>query len=144
MNVYLDTNVIVARIMRGHIHQLNADSLFQQIESRGWTPVISADGLAEIYSVLTRTPFKPRVTPEQAWQFLDQNVLTRFEIEAMSRAEYSRVIKDCAAQGWAGGRIFDALHIATARKAKCSRIYTFDVVHFRQLAPDLLDRIMAP
>lgn len=75
---------------------------------------------------------------------LETNVLSSFEIEALTRTEYARVIKDSAAQGWGGGRIHDALHIAAARKAKCSRIYTFDVTHFRQLAPDLLDRIMAP
>lgn len=72
------------------------------------------------------------------------NVLPRFETGTLNSSEYRRIIQDCAAQGWGGGRIFDALHVATARKAQCSRIYTFDVAHFRQLAPDLLDRILAP
>ena len=80
----------------------------------------------------------------QAWQAIEQNVLSSFEIEALSRSEYTRVLKDCAAQGWGGGRIHDALHIAAARRAQCDRIYTFDVTHYRQLAPDLLNRIMAP
>lgn len=123
---------------------MNAEALLRQIESRRWTPVIAAHGLAEMYSVLTRTPFQPRITPAEAWHHIQENVLPRFEIESLARGDYSRVIKDCAAQGWGGGRIFDALHIATARKANCSRIYTFDVAHFRQLAPDLLDRILAP
>jgi len=47
-------------------------------------------------------------------------------------------------QDWTGGRIYDAIHIQIARKAKCDRIYTFDVRHFRSIAPDLSDRIMAP
>lgn len=144
MKVYLDTNIIVADAVRTHIHNLNASGLFRNIESRHWTPVIAAHGLAEVYSVLTRTPFQPRISPHQAWQIIGQNVLESFEIESLNRMEYSRVIKECAAQGWVGGRIFDALHIATARKAQCGRIYTFNVAHFRQLAPDLLDRILAP
>lgn len=144
MNVYLDTNVVVARLVNGHVHQVNAISLFEQVQSRRWTPVISAHGLAEIYSVLTRTPYRPRITPAEAWQMIEDNVLPRFEIETLNRSEYSHVIRDFAAQGWTGGLIHDALHIATARKAQCSRIYTFDVTHFRQLAPDLLDRILAP
>lgn len=144
MKVYLDTNVVVARMVSGHVHQLNADSLLRQIEVRRWTPVIAAHGLAEMYSVLTRTPFKPRVTPAEAWHLIEQNVLPRFEIESLSRSDYGRVIQECAAQGWSGGRVFDVLHVATARKARCERIYTFDVAHFRQLAPDLLDSILMP
>lgn len=144
MKVYLDTNIIVARMVRGHIHQLSADSLLQQIESRHWTPVIAAHGLAEMYSVLTRTPFQPRIMPAEAWHRIEENVLSRFEIESLNGDEYGRIIKECAMQGLSGGRIFDAIHIATARKAQCGRIYTFDVTHFRRLAPDLLDRILAP
>lgn len=144
MKVYLDTNIVVADAVRTHVHNANASGLFRQVESRRWTPVIAAHGLAEIYSVLTRTPFQPRISSAEAWHAIEQNVLPSFEIEALSRSEYIRILKDCAALGWGGGRIFDALHIAAARKAECRRIYTFDVVHFRQLAPDLLDRIMAP
>jgi predicted nucleic acid-binding protein len=144
VKVYVDTNIIVARLVRSHVHQVNANNLLHQIQSRRWTPVIAAHGLAEIYSVLTRTPFQPRVSPAEAWEMLDLNVLPRFEIETLSRSDYIRVLKDCAAQGFGGGRIHDALHLAVARKAQCERIYTFDVPHFRQLAPDLLDRIMAP
>lgn len=144
MKVYLDTNIIVSRLAKDHVHQSNSIALLRQIESRQWTPVISAHGLAEVYSVLTRLPYQPRITPAEAWEMLEQDVLPAFEIETLSRVDYGRVIKNCAAQGWGGGRIHDALHIAAARKAQCRRIYTFDVAHFRQLAPDLLDRILAP
>jgi predicted nucleic acid-binding protein len=144
VKVYLDTNTVVARLVKGHVHQVNAANLLHQIQSRRWTPVIAAHGLTEVYSVLIRTPFQPRISPAEAWELLELNVLPRFEIETLSRSEYIRVLKDCAAQGWSGGRVHDALHIAAARKAQCGRIYTFDVAHLRQLAPDLLDRILAP
>lgn len=144
MKVYLDTNIVVADAVSSHVHHASAAALLRQIESRRWTPVLVAHGLAEIYSVLTRTPYQPRITPAQAWQIIEQNVLATFEIETLNRNEYSRMIKECAAQGWGGGRIHDVLHLAAARKARCARIYTFDVAHFRQLGPDLLDRILAP
>jgi predicted nucleic acid-binding protein len=144
VKVYLDTNIIVARIVTGHIHQPNAFRLLDQIEERRWTPVIAAHGLAEIYSVLSRAPHQPRISPAEAWEAIEKNILPAFEIEALTQNDYARTIKSCAAQSWGGGRIHDALHIAAARKAQCSRIYTFDVTHFRQLAPDMLDRIMAP
>jgi predicted nucleic acid-binding protein len=144
VKVYLDTNLIVARSVTQHVHHARAVALFTEIGSKRWTPVISTHGLAEVYAILTSAPYKPRTSPAEAWQILEKNILERMEIESLGRKEYSQVIKECAAQGLSGGRIYDALHIRAARKAECSRIYTFDVQHFRQLAPDLLDRIMAP
>ena len=71
-------------------------------------------------------------------------MLSLFEIGTLGRSDYADVLQNCAAQGWTGGRVFDALHIQAARKAKCARIYTFNLVHFRRIAPDLHDRILSP
>jgi predicted nucleic acid-binding protein len=144
VKVYIDTNTVVARAVTTHVHNANAVVLFRQIQSRRWIPVISTHGLAEIYAVLTGTPFQPRITPAAAWQILHADILEKFEIESLARNDYREIIKDCAAQSWSGGRVYDALHVATARKAQCDRIYTFNVRHFRSIAPDLSDRIMAP
>ena len=43
-----------------------------------------------------------------------------------------------------GARVYDALHLQCAKKAGCDRIYTFNVRHFRQLAPDWAEQIAAP
>lgn len=144
MKVYVDTNIVVADAIEGHAHHANAVHFFREVQTRRWTPVISAHGLSEIFSVLTRTPYQPRISAAAAWQILEENVLQSFEVETLTRTEYVRAIKECAAQGWSGGLVYDALHVATARKAGCSRLYTFDVPHFRRLAPDLVDRILSP
>ncbi len=144
MKVYVDINVVIADTFADHIHHANAAQLFLHIRRSRWTPVLSAHGLAEIYTVLTGTPFNRRPTPLAVEQMLQENVLESFEIQALSRSDYIEAIRYCAAQGVTGGRIYDALHISAARKAGCSRIYTFNIQHFRQLAPDLLNRIMAP
>jgi predicted nucleic acid-binding protein len=57
---------------------------------------------------------------------------------------YLATIRECADKGWTGGRVYDALHLHCAKKTFCDRIYTFNVRHFQQLAPDLADRITAP
>jgi predicted nucleic acid-binding protein len=144
VKVYIDTNVVVADTVKDHVHHANASGLFRQVQLRQWTPVISAHGLAEIYSVLTGAPHKPRPTPVSAGQMIEENVLQTFEIEALTRSDYKKIIQECSALGWSGGRVYDAIHVHAARKAGCGRIYTFNVQDFRQLAPDLLDRIMAP
>jgi predicted nucleic acid-binding protein len=59
--------------------------------------------------------------------------------------EHQEVVRHCAASGWAGGRIHDAVHLRCAQKAGCDRIYTFNVKDFRSLAPaGLADKVSAP
>jgi predicted nucleic acid-binding protein len=144
VKIYIDTNVVVARSVTHHQHNARAVEFFVNVERHHWTPTISTHGLAEIYSILTRAPFLPRISPAEAWEMVERNVVGRFEIEPLTRADYIRVIRECAAVGWPGGRVYDALHVRAAREAQCERIYTFNVPDFRQLAPDLVDRIMAP
>ena len=67
-----------------------------------------------------------------------------FEIIALTADDYLGVIRTASATGVQGGRIYDALHLAAARKANCDIIYTFNVKHFRELAPDLATKIRAP
>jgi predicted nucleic acid-binding protein len=144
VKIYVDTNVIVADTLKDHVHHANAVEVFRQIQLHKWTPAISAHGLAEIYSVLSGAPHKPRPTPASVGQMIEENILQSFEIEPLTVKDYTKIIRDCASLGWTGGRVYDAIHVHAARKAHCSRIYTFDVNDFRQLAPDLVDRIMAP
>jgi hypothetical protein len=75
---------------------------------------------------------------------IEQTILPSVDMVALSSAEYRRVVSDCADAGWTGGAIHDAVHIRAARKSGCERLYTFNVRHFRALAPDLQNRIAAP
>jgi hypothetical protein len=43
-----------------------------------------------------------------------------------------------------GGIIYDALLLASARKVSADRIYTWNLGHFRMIAPDLAARIVEP
>ncbi len=94
--------------------------------------------------MLTRAPLTPPVYPGEAWQILEKDVFPHFKVISLPTGEYRKTLASCAAAGWSGGRIYDALHLAAARRAKCERIYTFNVRHFRELAADLAGRICAP
>ena len=144
MNAYLDTNVIIAGYVRSHNHHIRAFELLRQLYDGKVSGILLAHGLSEMYSVLTKAPFVPRISPGEAFQLLTDRVLSNFEIVHLTTEEHAGTIRQCAYDGWSGGRIFDALHLQAARKAQCERIYTFDVRHFRQLAPDLADIIVAP
>jgi predicted nucleic acid-binding protein len=63
---------------------------------------------------------------------------------ALTASETSRTIEDAARRGLGGSLNYDALVIACARKVNADIIYTSNVRHFRQIAPDLASRIVLP
>ncbi len=62
----------------------------------------------------------------------------------LTTKEHLSTIADLAKLGHSGGMIYDALLLACARKAEADRIYTLNLKHFRQIAPDLASRIIEP
>mgnify|MGYP001164593724 CR=1 FL=1 len=144
MKVYLDTNVLVAASVEAHPHHLQAFDLVKAVRDRACEGCVSTHGLAEFYSVLTRAPFVPRIHPVEAGRLLDLNILPYFELIALSVVDYKAILRSCADAGLVGGVIFDVLHLHSAQKARCERIYTFNVKDFRALAPaELADKIAA-
>jgi len=90
---------------------------------------------------MTRAPFAPR----EAGRFLEENVLSYFEVLAVSVDDYKAVLKSCSAAGLIGGAVYDALHLHVAEKVGCERVYTFNLKDFRALAsPTMAGKIAAP
>jgi predicted nucleic acid-binding protein len=146
MRTYFDTSILVAASVDGNVHHNQARAALELAKSAKMKGknYVSGHGLAEAYSVLTRTPFRPTVYPSEAWKILDENILPYFQLVTITPQMYVETIQECAERGWIGGLIHDAIHLRCAREADCERIYTFNVRHFQQLAPDLAKRIGAP
>ena len=145
MKWYFDTSVIVSAAVTQHPHNAPALAVLEELIKRKHTGFISAHSLTEIYSVLTRTPFKPPLYPGEAWQIIEQMILPHMEMMTLTAKEYQEVVLHCAASGWIGGRVHDAVQLRCAQKANCDRIYTFNVKDFRILAPSgLADKVSAP
>jgi predicted nucleic acid-binding protein len=140
-----DTSVLVAAAVTHHPHNAPALAVLEELVSQKHRGYISAHSLTEVYSVLTRTPFKPPLYPSEAWQIIEEMILPHMELVALTPREYREVVRHCAVSGWAGGRVHDAVHLRCAQKVGCDRVYTFNVKDFRALAPsDLTDKIAAP
>ena len=145
LNWYFDSSVLVSAAVTRHRHNAPALDVLEELLRRKHRGFISAHSLTEIYSVLTRTPFKPPLFPSEAWQIIEQMILPQIELVTLTAKEYREVVQRCAVSGWAGGRIHDAVHVRCAQKAACDRIYTFSVKDFRALAPPALaDKVSAP
>jgi predicted nucleic acid-binding protein len=145
VKVYLDTNILIAASVPDHQHHAQSFDLVRAVKEGALEGCISNHGLAEFYSVLTRAPFTPRVHPAEAGRFLEDNILPYFELVSLSADDYKTVLRSCAKGGLIGAVVFDALHLHSAEKAGCDRIYTFNVKDFRSLAPSTLEgKIAAP
>ena|SRR5579859_2986312 len=144
MRVYFDTAVLVAASVAGHPHHSQSALALESAMKKRFAGHVSGHGLSEVYAVLTRTPFSPAIYPAEAWKLVQANILPYFEIVTITPQMYRETIRECAENGWMGGRVYDALHLRCARKSDCERILTFNVRHFQQLAPDLTQRIGAP
>lgn len=144
MKAYFDTPILVAGLVVNHPQHQIAHRVLREVQAQQVEGCISNHCLAEFYAVSTRLPITPRVTAAQAWELLKINVLPYVEIRTLSAEDYQDVIRKCASAGRPGGLIYDALHVKAAEKAGCDRIYTFNIRHFQQLAPDRAHIIQTP
>jgi predicted nucleic acid-binding protein len=143
MKVYCDTSVLVAASIAVHPPYVQSSALLEQIRTGKLDAVISTQGTAEIYAVLPRAPLTPPVFPNEALRILG-SMLAYFHVASLSAAQYTSALRQAADNGLTGGRIYDALHLAAATSNHCERIYTFNLRHFLQLAPQLRNIICSP
>jgi predicted nucleic acid-binding protein len=139
--IFLDTNVLIAAVLATHPHHLQSRSLL--LRSKGVEITIAAHTLAELYSGLTRIPPPERVSAAVAMQAIEA-YLERMTLITLTAKEYLDTVRETARGGHIGGMIYDALLLACARKVNPERIYTWNLKHFKSIAPDLADRMITP
>jgi predicted nucleic acid-binding protein len=126
---FLDTSVLIAASDAADPRHPGSRSLLAAA-----TPATAACGahtLAEVYAVLSRLPGGKKVRPEYAGLLVEQ-ITARMTVVPLSAEDYAATLRETARMGLAGGKV-DA-----------ERIYTWNVRHFRMVAPDLAERIVTP
>jgi predicted nucleic acid-binding protein len=141
MKNLLDTSVLIAASDAEHPGHKPSAALLAAAKKQ--TTACGAHTLAEVYAVLSRLPGGRRLRPEHAGKLVEQ-ILDRLAVIPITVEEYEATIRTAAQLSLAGGIVFDALLLACARKVDAERIYTWNVRHFRAVAPDLADRIVTP
>ena len=143
MKILPDTSIMVASILKNHIHHARAIRWQQRILAGEISGTLVAHSLAEIYSTLTRIPPPDRLSPNVAWEAIGRN-LPFFEIATLTETEVVAVLADLSARNIGGGQVYDALIAAVARKAEVDILLTLNAAHFRRVAPDLEEKIKEP
>jgi predicted nucleic acid-binding protein len=141
LKAFLDTSVLVAAFWGDHPDHDASLDLFSKL--RPQSGACGIHSLAEVYSVMTALPVRPLLAAEQVYLFVEQ-IPARLTVIALQQDDYLKTIRELAERRLASGRIYDALLLACARKSRAQTIYTWNLKHFRQLAPGIADRIRTP
>ena len=103
--------------------------------SDGNRGLCATHALAECYSVLTSLPVSRRITAPEAYRLVEESILPRFTVVALDEDDYRAALRAVTESGLTGGIIYDALHVAAARKERCESILTYNLRHFEVLCP---------
>src|SRR5437879_5493565 len=109
MKVLIDTSVLVSAMLPDHVHHAQSRPWIERAKAGAFELVIAGHSLAEAYSVLTRLPRRPRITPANALQLIQENVSPHAKIVTLSGDDYVQLITQLSQTGVAGGAVYDAL-----------------------------------
>ncbi|HUI78504.1 MAG TPA: PIN domain-containing protein [Bryobacteraceae bacterium] len=141
MKVFLDTSVMIAAFWGDHRDHDASLRVFAETNRK--TAACGIHSLAEVYATMTALPVRPLLAPEQVL-LLVQQIVERLTTVVLDEAEYLETLSEVAERGFSSGQVYDALLLACARKSRAETIYTWDLKHFRQIAPDLAEHIRTP
>lgn len=143
MNVLFDTSVIVAASLPQHP---NHSPCFVQLQAAKTAQIKgyqSTHSLAELYSVLTRMPSQPRISPRDAQRLIESR-LQYLENVVLEQADYQAAIAQMTQLNLVGGGIFDALIAQAALKSSAERLLTLNPKHFTRLGTEVAQIVYVP
>ena len=132
----LDSNVVIASLAEAHEHHEASIALFSSFPNQSFA--VAAHSYSEAYSILTRkaqsSPFK--------WTAADaiaalESVASRCSLVGLTHGQTFDAIRDFAADGGIGSRLYDKLIGEAAVHNGLSSIITWNASHMRSLFPTL-------
>lgn len=141
MKIGIDASVLIPALHANHpSHAAAARWLSRQMGTHDL--VVAQHSVIGCFAVLTRLPGVLRLSAEEARHVLADTVQDHMTVAALTAHATWTIADALAAGSVTGGRVYDALVIATLRAAHVEAIATFNVSHFKELAPDM--RIIVP
>ncbi len=138
-----DTSCMIAAVCGWHEHHERAAAEIERRLRRGETMVVAAPALVEAYAVLTRLPSPHRLAPEVALEILEASFLSGRRILALGGPGYRTLLQQGPRRGISGGRAYDAVIEACARRGRATTLLTFNLGDFSPLGDPSL-AIVAP
>jgi predicted nucleic acid-binding protein len=130
----LDTNCLIALVCGWHEHHEAIASAVERRLDAGARLALAAPALLEAYAVLTRLPPPHRLLPADALHVLEANFGTDTRTVTLDADEYWSLLRVGPTMGVYGGRIYDAVIAACARKSNARELLTLNLKHFESFA----------
>lgn len=128
MKQALDTSVIVAALDGSDPDHAACRTLLLSAKFAAWSHALS-----ETFSTLTGGRLGIRISPSVAASILREKVAPRLAITSLTESELLDAYENAETRGVRGGAVYDFLHLAVAKKAGASRIYTLNITDFRAI-----------
>ena len=135
MKACFDTSALVAALLQQHPYHAQAFPRLLAVHQGKLRGVMTTHGLAELFATLTALPLKPRLPPADVQRMIQHSVLVHFKVIPLTAKNYADALALTVLQGLSSGAIYDALHLVGARSSGCDVLFTFNLRHFRALAP---------
>lgn len=111
MRILLDTSTLVAALVETHPNHTLAFPWLQKAKAKTFTGFAAAHSIAELYSILTTWPIRPRISSATAAQMIKRDVIAQLEVVSLSKENYAAVIEHLATLNIVGGSTYDALEV---------------------------------
>lgn len=131
VKTFLDTSVLLAGLVDFGPQSAPAQSLLHAVAEKQVPDAGTAwHCCLEFFSVSTRLPAEFRLSPADAVALVEQEIFGRMAVHDLPPADRLPMMKAAAADGTAGGRVYDT-HIAEiARAAGAAVVVTDNRRHF--------------
>ena len=133
----LDSNVLIAAVVEGHIHHTPSASLL--LSEPVGSFAVTAHSFAEMYATLTKHagggPY--RWTTQQALTAVTE-IASRTQLIGLSPVQMLDAVCAFAKQGGIGARLYDYTIGEAVMAAGLERLITWNTAHFRSLFPGLI------
>ena len=144
MKILFDTSALVAALVEKHPNHPWAFPWLQKAKAQAFTGFVAAHSIAELYSVLTTLPIRPRISSASAGQMIKRDIVDQLDLVALSKEDYATVIEYLSGMGIVGGVTYDALILQAAIIANVDQIVTLNADDFRRIRPELVNKIVSP
>ncbi len=131
--LFIDTSVLLAGMIELEPPNPAAHAIMQAVADGRARPATAFHCCLEFFSVATRLPAEFRLSPADARQLVEDEILARFDVRDLPRSDRRALFATAVSDHVAGGRIYD-LHIAeVARATGASAVLTQNRRHFTGL-----------
>ncbi len=141
--ILVDTSVFIAASLKDHPMHLSSFELLSRVKKEKSGRFVCSHTLAEVYATLTAYPVTPMISPVLGEKFIEENILSSFQIVDLQPVDYREAIQRVRARGLRSGAIYDALIYQAAKKSGAKKLYTWDLGDFKRLTDPEIS-ILAP